>query len=365
MTKYKGLKLSLAGIFTAALVTACGTDGSVLNSALDGNNLQDLAYRVEGTGAQFGKSQFGQGQFGKGQMGHGMREGFQKGGVGQKGFAPQGADIFAELDLSDAQKTELQALRESLRPEQTERPDEAQRTETKALIEAAFVSDSFEVAALEESLAASKPDASERLSQQAEFIIASWNILTDEQKVLAKTKQAEREENFTEKAEKMAAVERPERPEKTAFDGASRLTELLSLNAEQSAALSALHENKPERPEPQAMRVQTQATHAAIQAELDKTSPSTDAIVAILEANRPEEQASPLDKLADLHSILNAEQRQAFVDAGLTLGNKGPEGGHGGPQMDSKMGRNGQGGHPGRQPMGGHPGFAGGGFPQN
>lgn len=354
MTLNKGLKLSFAGIFAASLITACGTDANVLTSALDGNNLQELAYSAKGTQGQFGP---GQRSFSQGKMGPGQH--------GPEGFANVAGNLFAELDLSDEQMAALKDLRESNKPDQATPPDEAQRAEVKTLIETAFVSDNFDAAALEAQLAEYQPQKGDRLTQQAEIMVASWNILTEEQKSTLKTKQAERQAQFAEMADKLSSIERPERPEIANVKGNNRMAEILSLSDEQVTALEALKGERPERPDPTTMKAQVQATQTAIQAELDKDSPSVAAIVAILEANRPEQQASPVAHLAELHSILTAEQRQAFVDAGLA-GNQGPQhepsGGFGRPGAGSKMGPGGPGFGP-QQGQGGHPGFSGGEMP--
>ncbi len=322
------LKTTLTALFATTVLTACGSDLPSLGSAIDGSGSAFSLANSTGASAEFQADR-------KGGPG---KKGGHKGGSDMKGGIPFGAD----LNLSDEQQAALKTLHEEFKPaEGSTPPERPDMSAMKTAIETAFVSDNFDVAALE-ALQPARPDDSARVTQQATILVKSWAILTDEQKATVKAKQAEK-----------ATAERPERPD---FAGDSSrvnpLIEKLGLSTEQAAALEA---SKPERPDPATMQAQHAANQAAIQAELDQASPSIDAIAAILTANRPAEKASPLAQLAELHAILTAEQRQSFVDLGLAAGS----GQKGGPGMGQKGGseKGGKGG-PGMGQKGG-PGMGG------
>lgn len=309
------LKATLTGLFAASLLTACGAEQlTSLSSALDNSNLQSFSVA--------GRGQTAPGFAADGQPG-------QRGGKGMKG-GPGGHGGFQlffgpELELTEEQQSQLQALRESLKPaDDNTRPDQSQLQAFKTQIEAAFVSDTFDVSTLEAQINANRPDPEARLSAEAEVLIKSWAILTADQKATVKSKQAEMSAKFAEMAanrpEPPADSERPER--------VNPLVEKLNLTTEQQAALEAL---KPERPD--TATAPTDVASAVI-AELESGSATAASLATILKSNRPEVAKSPLSQLAELHAILSAEQRQAFVDAGLLMagpGGPGGKAGHAGP----------------------------------
>lgn len=310
------LKTTLGSLMALSLMTACGNLGSVLTSAsLDTNSLQTQS--LSGFAADEGQkvSQGGQGDHkGKG------------GGMGMGGID------FAGITLTDEQKTALQALRESYKPEEPAasdlNQDASKQAEVKTLIETAFLSSSFDATALEAQLSANAPNHDAQLQNQAELMIKSWQILTSEQKAQVKAKQVERE---TQMAEREANRPAQSDTSDKAAPGIERLTSSLNLTTEQQASIKAAFEaNKPDF---ESQKTAMQANRTAIQAELDAANPSAANLVTLLKANRPEKANHGLAQLAQLHAILTAEQRQSFVDAGLALGHggKGGPGGFGGP----------------------------------
>lgn len=310
----KSIRTTLAALFALSLMTACGTDSSNLTSTFGSNDLQTLAYNTNGAPPQQGFGPGRPGQRGGKGHGHGGPEAF---GIGV------GPELFADLNLTDEQKTALQALRDEYKPQQADQatpPDATQQAEIKSLIETAFLAETFDAEALKAKWAAYQPDTAsqtDHITQEAELMVKSWNILTADQKATLKAKQAEMKAN---------CPTPPSPPDQSSQADAPRpnpLAQILDLSDDQVAALDAL---QPERPDPSTVQAQQEKTRAAIQAELDKDSPSVDAIVEILTANRPAvDDHSPVDRLAAIHDILTADQRQAFVNAGLALGKGGPD----------------------------------------
>lgn len=295
------LKISLSALFASTLLTACGSDLPSLGSAANhSGSAFSLANRA-GTEAD-SQQGFGRKDASKGAPG-------MKGGHRESPGRGLGIAFGADLNLSTEQQAALKALHDELKPTGMTPPERPDMSALKTAIETAFVSETFDLAALE-ALQPAPPDDSVLLTQDATLLVKSWAILTDEQKASVKARQAE-----------MATAERPDRPESANHKKpVNPLIEKLSLSTEQAAALEAL---KPERPDPAKMHAQHAATQVAIQTELDQANPSVDKLVAILTANRPTEKAGPLSHLASLHAILIAEQRQSFVALGLAAGGPG------------------------------------------
>jgi hypothetical protein len=368
----KTLTSGLMIVLSAAVLSACGADGALNAANLGGsdNAFSQLSLENSDTTSIQGFRNKKPGQ--KGQMG------FQKGPQGA-GFA---FDFMGDLNLTDAQKTEIQGIMEAakanqpVRPTPAERPAAADATTMKAAqdaiqdkISAAFVSDSFDADALHaemESLhpePANRPDPEAMELAHAQQTLDIWNVLTAEQHAMVTTKAAE----FASKIAEMDA-NRPEKADqsnKAPEQMLSQFTSKLSLTTEQQAALTAAFEANrpaaPAKPDPQALITL-----------LNSGSATAESIAAL--HTRPEKvDNNPLTALATLHSILTAEQRQTFVDSGL-LKQPGPGGpgrlggpaGHNGGFDKGDMnkggfgGAGGPGGHPmmGQRPgMGEHPDF--------
>lgn len=194
-----------------------------------------------------------------------------------------------------------------------------------AALKTAFVSDSFETAALS-ALLPSPPERPapdpEQLQAKAEALIARAQA-----------------------GHLPATPPQPPVPTDGADPHLSRLQSALNLSESQISQLQAL------RPDQTGQAAAHAERHAALLAELSKDSPSVEALVALLQPPDDSARPSPLQALADLHSILSPEQRQLAVDQDLLPlrppghgmhGAPGAHGGHGG-QMGPKGPRPGPG----------------------
>lgn len=323
---------TLKGFCAATLLTACTLDPSLLAGISGSSAFQTLDATAQATLTASAQN---------GQVGRPGPGG--PGGRAQKGQPGGPQDMFANLNLTAEQKTALDALKPEAQPSDASRPGESQMQAFKAKIDAAFLSDIFDAAALESELSANAPNHEAHLQAQAERMIKISQILTAEQKATLKQKQSEWEANMPE-------MKGP-RPDQAAPDGKSpldHLTQTLKLTDAQQVTLKASFEaNKPALPDQAALQAQRKATQTAIDTELANASPSVDKIVALLKAGKPDiAPPNKLSHLAQLHDVLTTEQRQAFVKAGLLAGPGGP-GGHG------PHDREGFGGHPGMPPQGG------------
>lgn len=326
-------------VLSAAVLSACGGENAINASALGSDNVfSQLALSDDAS------SDTAVAGFGKGKMQMGQKGG--RGGHGEFGF------LSADLNLTDAQKTEIQSIMEAAkadRPEvdATTRPTPPDASAVQAVqdkINAAFLSESFDAEALHtemESLHPARPEPADRSTlalARAQQTLDIWNVLTAEQQATVASKAAEQATAIAERE-----ANRPEFADKGAAH-LSQLTEKLSLTEAQQTALSAAFEANrpaaPERPDPQALITL-----------LSSGSATAEAIAAL---HTPPEKVdhNPLTQLATLHSVLTAEQRQLFVDSGLLKAGRGP-GLADGPmhQGGFKQGGPGQGGF-GR---GGHP----------
>ena len=310
--------MTLAAITAISFTTACGSAGTL--GILSASNL-DMATASKNIQ---GFSRFG--NLPEGFDLNGLSEGDFPGGFGMRDKAGH-MSFAAELNLTDEQKTALKALKPEGKTNVSP-PNPENREKANAIVNAAFLSETFDAAALKTELEGLKPDHSSDLKQKAENMIKFYQILTPEQHAAMEAKASERES-------KMSEQKRPERPEHSgmADKRITMLTEKLGLNAEQVTAFKALEEDKPDF---ESQKSAQKATRDAIQAELKSESPSADKIVSILEEARPDR--NPLDKLADIYAILTPEQRQTWVtlqeqkpEGKPGFGKKGPHqgGGHG------------------------------------
>lgn len=338
LTACGGVDTAALSASQTSLAALSNTDARGAVSAEDGWMLSadESPDAVTGFGGPGGKA---------GRGGHGGPGG--KGGFGIPGLAFWGAD----LNLTDAQKTQLQALQtearsfmEANRPTATPAPEDhaADHEAAQAAINAAFVSDNFDVTALQASLASLKPAAPAAPSDavldfQADLMIRSYQILTAEQR-------SQIAERLAEHAAQAPAV-RPSPPADRANPMLERLTTTLSLSAEQQTELEAAfaaafadREDKADHP------AEAQARQTQILALLNQASPDKAALKALLQPPIREQNAGSdprLAQLAILHGVLNAEQRELFISTQSEMGPGGrgpgrpgmghPGGGMGGP----------------------------------
>ncbi len=331
----KTLTTGLMIVLSAAVLSACGTDGALNAASLNGsdNAFSQLALQDNATASDQGKGF-------RNKMG---------GQMGAKKGGPQGDGkgiafgFLADLNLTDAQKTEIQSIMEATKansPERTapgERPAAPDATAIQAVqdkISAAFVSDNFDADALHAELESLRPEApGDRPDPAAmEWVRAQqtldiWNVLSAEQKATATSKAAD----FVSKMEEMDA-NRPEHGPKGPEQQLAQFTEKLSLSSDQQATLTAAFEANrpaaPAKPDPQALITL-----------LNSGAATAESIAAL--HTRPEKvEHNPLSALATLHNVLTPDQRQIFVDSGLLKqGKRGPGAPEGGPGAKPQMGQ--------------------------
>ena len=301
-------------MITLSLMTLAGCNGSFPLLAVNDGNYSLASSKVTTANTQ-NVAGF--------QGGNGKEQG--KGMPRPEMNKPQGGGLLPQLNLTTEQRSQIDTLLQANRPAQ---PDQAKmevdRTAMDAVrkeIDTAFVSDNFDVASLKaklEALKPAKPDDTARITQEANTIIKVYALLTDEQKKLAETKLAE----FSANAPKLPPVgfnqgqmmPPPPNNEKR-FDQAA-----IDLNLTEAQKTAFAEVMQPPtnivKPEPQVMFEKMKATQEAVLAELKTGSASADKIVAILKSNAPEKvepKNDELDRLAKLHTILNAEQRAKFI----------------------------------------------------
>ena len=327
-------------MITLSLITLAGCNGSF---PLTTSNVVDSSYSVASTDASVTNAlasttttQQNKVRPEKGDKKGGAPHGDKGGPGGKGGFGVFG--FLGQLNLTAEQKTQLDAILQANKPAQPDQTKmEAQKTAMEALrkeIDAAFVSDTFDVTALKAKMDALRPvkDDSARFSQEASVIVKVYALLTDEQKKTIETKLAE----FAPKARTDRPVEARPAKDDGRFD---KLATDLGLTDAQKTALKEAMQPPTDivKPDPQTMFDKMKATQESILAEL-KGSASVDKIAEILKSNAPEKveakHGNELDRLAKIHSILNADQRAKFI-ANAPKSPKGHEG-KGDPQGGGK-----------------------------
>jgi Spy/CpxP family protein refolding chaperone len=359
----KVLKLSIMMTLSISALAGCSADIPGIQQAVA--NLTSGKYSLANTGDVSNNS--GNGQADENKSGGRGKPGKGPGGKGGHGMGPGGPGLPPDLNLTDAQKTELEKIREENKPAQ---PDQTKMEETKTAMEAlkkeidtAFISDTFDAASLKAKLDALKPPAPDdsHFTSEANVIIKTYNILTAEQK-----------QKLEDKAKEMANNVPKAMPSPPADFGSSktdqRLDKLatdLGLTDAQKASLKEAMQPPADaqKPDIQKMFEKMKVTQDAINTELKTGNASVDKIVAILKANAPEppKNNNGLERLTKIHDILNADQRKKFIELAPKGPGLGGEGfghpGHGGPGAGfDGPGDRGFGG-PGSRPEGG--GFPG------
>lgn len=291
-----------SSILTLAFMTACG-NGVISDSS-----------KLDGTLSFAGVKQTLNGFAGK------------KGGMkGDKGAFSQNF-----LNLTEEQKTKLQELRTSLFPKNdTTTINDTKKANAEALktaIKDAFLSDTIDVSSLKtkiESLIPSKVTDDARLTAHAEYILKSYQILTDEQKKTLETKQAEMQTKFNEMQSNRPTLKQPLFNNFNPADKMiERLSTKLTLTEEQKTKLKAVFEaNKPAQVDTSvidAARTKMQENRKAIQDSLKSGTATVDSIKALLQADKPEFAKDNLDAhlniLVQVHDILTSDQRKIAVD---------------------------------------------------
>lgn len=268
-----------------ATLSGCGAEGLLASVSSNALNYQGL---------NAGNAPLGR---------HGGKMDGPKGGFG--------VAQFAGLDLTEEQKTQLQAIAEKYKP--AERPENT----VAELLEA----ETIDPDALRAALAArgEKP-ADNHLA----MLVETRAVLTDAQRAkLVEQLQARGAEAPAERPAPPAGQERPDPAERTA-----QLVEKLGLNETQKAALQAF-QAKLEAGKP--AELPARPDHAAMTAAMVTFWQTGD--TTALAATRPtiERPAFPVDEFIALAQVLTVEQRQQILGHGFGGHKRGP-GGHGGPR---------------------------------
>jgi Spy/CpxP family protein refolding chaperone len=312
----KAFKMGI--MITLSISALAGCAGNVATAPSGTASTSGFVLRADGTAASSASAQPGDFHGGKGMKG---------GRGGEHGLE----GLSTNLNLTADQKTQLEALRQADKPANP--PDRTQMDAVRKAINDAFISDNFDAAALKAQADALKPQANtdDRLKAEAGRIIKTYNILTPEQRTILETNQAA-----------MAARVPTARPTPPADQTNSRLDKLataLGLSDAQKASLAPIMQPPARTDDEAAEQAKRKAAQDAVNAELKTGNATVDSIVAILKANAPAadtNRPNEIDRLAQIHAILNADQRTKFIslDKGFGFGpggHGGHEGGHGGP----------------------------------
>ena len=212
-----------------------------------------------------------------------------------------------DLDLTTDQKTALQALMQNGSADH-----EAMKTQFKAFkakVQAAFLSASFDASALQtEWENIKKPDTHSAQLKMAEKLRAAWNILTPEQQVKIEARLADMEARMRQHQAKPS-----DNAEGHQNKMLAHMADKLKLTAAQQSTLKTRWEaRRDDRQSRHALMktvkqaVLTQLKAGASAAEIAQSmAPLTDAMEG--------KSNTFLSRLAELHDVLTAEQRQLLV----------------------------------------------------
>lgn len=331
------LKKSLVVMFAATLgLTACGSLPSAINTSVStaSSGLSTLALD-SATGTEAAPSDKpGRPGGQKGPGGH----------AGPGGFAVINPHVLASLDLTDAQKTEIEALQseakaffEANKPAQSSESAETRQADMeaqRAAFEAAFKSDTFDPSSLS-SKRPEPPVASDTiLDFQVTQAVKLHDILTAEQRAQLLAEPAKPQNTPS---------ARPSIPADAADRQAQRLEELsteLNLSDSQKTELQAIFADAASKrqSEMESRSSEMETQREALKALWTQDSLDSSALKALLKAQFAKAPAEDhLSQLVQIHDLLTAEQRVLWLDlnqAGPGFG-PGPDNhgskGHGGP----------------------------------
>jgi Spy/CpxP family protein refolding chaperone len=320
---------SLALSLTLATLAGCG-QSALSTAALVGTDTQANANGFDGP----------HGRGGKGQMGP----------QGDKGGA---AALFQTLNLTEDQKTQLQAIAEKYKPAAP--ADQAQKPERpEAKLQALLVAETLDVEAIKAALTAQPPAPPAGANDnRLKMLVEARAVLTEDQR---NQLVAQLQAQPSPRPLPSGAPQRPDAPDASKI--VDQLAAKVSLTDEQKAALKAFLDaqaaNRPAAPaqggtDPRA------AERAALIAFIQ--TGETAGLTPAAPAARP---AFPVDAFLAFATSLSYEQRKAvFAQGGLPLmggpGGPGGERGHGGPGGPGGPGGE-RGGH---EVFGGFGGFGG------
>lgn len=344
------ISLSACGSLPSAMTANLASDGSGILSTMS----------VDGEATSADAAGF-RGRGGKGHGGPGGERGGQMGGKGHGGpgggFGFVNPQMLAKLNLTDEQKTQLDALQTEAKTFfEANKPDAAQIDSTdhqaqheaaRTALETAFKSDSFDADALAATLEANRPVRPEPSAAVKEFqanqIVKLHGILTADQRAIlaAGPDQANKPANF------------PSPPADLADRQTQMLDQLatkLSLSDDQKTQIKAIFDAKATERQSAMKERQTQmeAQRTAWAAIWVKSSISASDVTALIQKTDDAKPADQhLQELEQIHAILNADQRASFLSLNqFALGGPGGgPGGKGGPGGERGFGGGGRGGH--------------------
>ncbi|MNL06927.1 hypothetical protein D3C87_1275790 [compost metagenome] len=275
-------------------LAGCGQVG-LLNGTTDAQERDLQTWRTNGPG------------------GMGLHEGMGRPGEGLLGFG-----WLQDLDLSDAQREDLQAIADTYRPEM---PDSPAGQPPFSVVRRLLSAEPLDVEALRTALAEAAPSPKAPPVWPAEAFVKLRDLLTAAQRAELVSRL---------KAMPLPSGDRPEPPAPAArFE---RLAGQLKLSDEQSALLQAFTEKLPAPPQPKGDSV----AHRDAWITLLETGDASG--IEALEPARGDLLAFPVDEFVALAQALSVEQRQALLAPA--------QGAHGPERPVGFMG-----GHPGR-PLG-------------
>lgn len=263
---------------------------------------------------------------------------------GGKGGDFKGGDfggMFKDLNLTTEQQTKLNALRDSLKasgaPTQPNAEEIQKMKDAQTAVGTAFTGDKLDAVTLKTLLDAARPAmpaTDYHLTNRANELLQTYNILTVEQRQKLEDLKKQMEAN-----KPQVATDATIDANKTKM--LDDLVTKFALTSEQKAAFVAL---QPAQVDRTAMDAKRKAADDAIQAELKSGNATVDSLKAILAKNEPDrtaEQTARIDAIVKLHDVLTADQRKQMVQ--FVLGHFGEKGGHEGGRGGEGFG--GKGGH--------------------
>jgi len=216
--------------------------------------------------------------------------------------------LLKDLDLSPEQSAQFQALQQEAQ-NQMQHKKPAHKA-LRAKIKTAFLAESFDAAALKAEIKAQSGAAMPQAETMASHLLKAWQILTPAQREKLEARLQGLEQRF-EKHQGQAAERRTPKAGKS-----SRLEKLaakLNLSETQQAELQALWQAG--QPLRQTHLTEMKTHKAQLFAALKSGQTDPAALAALLPGDKLSGNLDThIDQLAQLHGILNPEQRQQMLE---------------------------------------------------
>lgn len=211
-----------------------------------------------------------------------------------------------DLNLTADQKTALQALMQEGTEERSE--IKAQFKTFKTKVQTAFVSDNFDAAALQaEWENIKKPDGSSVQLKMAEKLRAAWTLLTPEQQTKIEARLTQMESHMADRQTKSGDASSHQ------DKMLAHMTEKLSLTEAQKSTLKSRWEAKSADRESRHSLMKGVKQAVLSQLKAGASSVEIAQSMAPLADAMEGKSNKHLDRLAELHDILTAEQRQLLI----------------------------------------------------